>query len=148
MKNFIEPVSIKGKKILWLLYKMDSWKKLLRNYHWETHGHFISPLSQTHVSMLDFYMLCSKDKEQKHEGTSMNLHWQIYLSPLKMLNYFSFLLKKYKTFLNVMNHVVQNHVNWWRDTIIAKEQVINRILFFCFHVMKAWIQNCLTCIPL
>ena len=57
-------------------------------------------------------------------------------------------IDKHKTSLLAIQKVVDEDKYCWRDELVDTEQIAGKFLLCGFHVMKAWSENLLTCIPL
>jgi len=94
-----------------------------------------------------FYILCTKDKEEGHEGIAIELALTHVFANIGDVRPLAFIIDKQKTLLNAISHVVNNDIHCWKYGTIG-EQVAKHILLCWFHIMKAWCENLLTRVPM
>lgn len=95
-----------------------------------------------------FYMLCSKDKKQGHEGIALEITLEHVFAHMGDIRPSAFVIDKSKTSFNAIEKVIANDVSFWKDGKIGGEQIAGKMLLCHFHVMKAWSENLLTRVPI
>ena len=103
--------------------------------------------NQDGIGIPVFYMLCSNDVKQGHEGIAIEIALTHVFESLGEIRPSAIVIDKHKTSLNAIQNVVQNDVLCWTYEDGAKVQIGARVLLCHFHVMKAWSENLLTSIP-
>jgi hypothetical protein len=94
-----------------------------------------------------FYMLCSNDMKQGHEGLAIEIALTHVFESLGKIRPSAIVIDKHKTSLNAIQKIVNNDVHCWTYEGGKKLQTGGRVLLCHFHVMKAWSENLLTRIP-
>ena len=94
-----------------------------------------------------FYILCTKDKNERHEDIVIELALSAVFVSIGEVRPSAIVINKYKTSLNLINKVISNNIHCWRFVNATKIQIAGRLLLCHFHVMKAWSENLLTCVP-
>jgi hypothetical protein len=95
-----------------------------------------------------FYMLCTKDNKQGHEGIALELALASVFASIGDTRPTAIIIDKHKTSLNAITKVVQADVHCWNIQSGERVQVAGKVLLCHFHVMKAWSENLLTQIPI
>ena len=95
-----------------------------------------------------FYMLCTKDKKQGHQGIALELALIAVFASLGAVRPSAIVIDKDKTSLNSINTVVRSDEHCWSIENGEKVQVAGKVLLCHFHVMKAWSENLLTRVPI
>jgi hypothetical protein len=94
-----------------------------------------------------FYMLC-KDKKQWHEGIAIELALTSVFASIGKVRPSAIVIDKHKTSLNSINEVIDKDAHCWTIGSEGRVQVARRVLLCHFHVLKAWSENLLICIPI
>jgi hypothetical protein len=94
-----------------------------------------------------FYMLCSIDKQQGHEGIAIELALTHIFESLGTIRPAAIVIDKHRLSLNAITHVVNKDIHCWETTDSTRTQIAGRVLLCHFHVMKAWSENLLTRVP-
>ena len=94
-----------------------------------------------------FYMLCTKDKNEGHEGIAIELALSAVFDSIGEVRPSAIVIDKHKISLNSINKVISNDIHCWRFVNATKIQIAGRIILCHFHVMKAWSENLLTRVP-
>jgi hypothetical protein len=95
-----------------------------------------------------FYMLCSKDKKQRHEGIAIKLALTAVFASIGKVRPSAIVIDKHKTSLNSINKVIDKDAHCWTIGSERRIEVAGRVLLCHFHVMKAWSKNLLTRVPI
>jgi len=106
--------------------------------------------NQDGIGIPVFYMLCSNDVKQGHEGIAIEIALTHVFESLGEIRPSAIVIDKHKTSLNTIYNVVQNDVlcwSCWTYENNAKVQIGAHVLLCHFHVMKAWSENLLTSVP-
>ena len=104
-------------------------------------------LNQDEKGMPVFYMLCTKDKNERYEGIAIELALSAVSASIGEVRPFAIVIDKHKTSLNSRNKVISNNIHCWSFVNATKIQIVVRILFYHFHVMKAWSKNLFKHVP-
>ena len=94
-----------------------------------------------------FYMLCTKDKNEGHESIAIELVLSTVFVSIGEVRSSAIVIDKHKTSLNSINKVISNDIHCWRFVNATKVQIMGRVHLCHFHMMKAWSENLLTCVP-
>jgi hypothetical protein len=94
-----------------------------------------------------FYMLCSNDMKQGHEGLAIELALTHVFESLGKIKSSAIIIHKHKTILNAIQKIVNNDVYCWTYKGGEKIQTGGRVFLCHFHVMKAWSENLFTQVP-
>ena len=84
-----------------------------------------------------FYMLCSKDKGQGHQGIAIEITLEYVFKNIGNVRPSAILIDKDMTFLNVITTIMRNDHICWKDKEIGGKQIVCQVLLCHFHVMKA-----------
>ena len=95
-----------------------------------------------------FYMLCSKDKGQGHQGIAIEIALECVFKNMGSVRPSAILIDKDMTSLNAITTIVSNDPFCWKNQQIGVEQIGCRILLCHFHAMKAWSEHLLPRVPL
>ena len=94
-----------------------------------------------------FYMLCSKDKGQGHQGIAIEIALEYVFKNIENVRPSAILIDKDMTYLNAITIIVRNDPICWKDKQIREEQIACQVLLCHFHAMKAWSEHILPRVP-
>jgi hypothetical protein len=103
--------------------------------------------NQDGIGIPVFYMLCSNDVKEGHEGLAIEIALSHVFGSLGEVRPSAIIIDKHKPSLNAIQRVVSNDVHCWTYEEGTKTQVGGQVLLCHFHVMKAWSENLLTKVP-
>ena len=103
--------------------------------------------NQDGIGMPVFYMLCSNDVKEGHEGIALELALTHAFQSIGEVWPLAIVIDKHMTSLNAINNVVNNDSHCWIIEGNNKVHVAGRVLLCHFHVLKAWNENLLIRVP-
>lgn len=95
-----------------------------------------------------FYMLCSNEIKEGHEGIALELALTHVFAAIGEVRPSAIVIDKHKTSLTAITNVVNQDLHCWIMEGENRVQVAGRVLLCHFHVMKAWSENLLTRVPM
>ena len=102
---------------------------------------------QDGVGIFVFYMLCSNDMKQGHEGLAIEIVLTHVFKSLEKIKSFVIVINKHKTSFNAIQNIVNNELYCWTYEEGTKIQTGENVLLCHFCVMKAWSENLVTRVP-
>ena len=84
-----------------------------------------------------FYMLCSKDMRQGHQGIPIEIALKYVFKNMENVRPSVTLIVKVITSFNIITTISRNNHFCWNDKQIEVEQIECKILFCHYHAMKA-----------
>ena len=132
-----------------IFFKDNAWAldSTFKTNQWDLPLYAAIVPNQDGKGMPVFYMLCTKDKNEGHEGIAIKLALSAVFASIGEVRPSAIVIDKHKTFLNSINKVIFNDIHCWSFVNDTKIQIAGRIILCHFHVIKAWSENLLTRVP-
>ena len=85
-----------------------------------------------------------KRQNEGHEGNTIELALSVVFASIIEVRSSAIVIDKHKMSLNSINKVIPNDIYYWIFVNVSKIQIMGRIIFCDFHVMKVSSENLLT----